>query len=88
MAGIGYWAISYAAEVPGMWNAIASAVETASVENNACHAEGFIRVPEGAANIVVYDVTGRVTSDASHTGMYFVRFTYEGREHVIKLINP
>ena len=88
MAGIGYWAISYAAEVPGMWNAIASAVETASVAANAHQDAAFVRVPEGAENVVVYDVTGRVISDASHTGVYFVRFTYEGREHMIKLINP
>jgi spore germination protein len=85
MAGIGYWAISYAAQVPGMWNAIAAALGTASVAESADDTNRFYRIPEGAESVVMFDVTGRIVSDASRSGMYFVRFTYEGREQMIKL---
>ena len=46
------------------------------------------RVPEGAENVIIYDVTGRIVSDASRSGIYFARFFYEGRKNTVKLIKP
>jgi spore germination protein len=86
IAGIGYWAVPYAAQVPGMWNAISASIGTSHVADYRDVDAAFYEVPEGAENVVMYDVTGRIVSDASRAGMYFVRFTYEGRKHSIKLI--
>lgn len=87
MAGIGYWALSYAPKEPTMWDAIAAALGTASVSHHEAP-KTYHRIPDGAVDVMVYDVTGRSVTSTSAPGMYFVRFTHDDVPHTIKILTP
>jgi spore germination protein len=88
MAGIGYWALSYAPKEASMWDAIAAVLGTAGVVAVDEESELLQRIPEDAEDIVIYDVTGRRVTGPSLPGMYFVRFMHDGTSYTIKIIHP
>lgn len=87
LAGIGYWAISYAAALPETWSAIEDAIGSQSSVKNAEAIAHYDRVPSDASDIRYYDVTGREI-DAPRSGFYIVTFVHDGEHYRVKLFLP
>jgi spore germination protein len=87
LAGIGYWALSYASSLPQTWTVIEDAIGSkSSVEREVEH-EQYDSVPDGAADVVYYDIAGRRVSEPQ-VGLYFVRFNFNGSVHQLKTLHP
>ena len=94
LAGVGYWAMSYASHVPEMWAAIESALRASSgvKEPRVDHTY----VPDGAVDVRCFDLLGRSVAQydsgaefkklAPSIGLYVLRFEYSGRVHTLKWV--
>ncbi|HET6512876.1 MAG TPA: glycosyl hydrolase family 18 protein, partial [Candidatus Kapabacteria bacterium] len=57
LAGIGYWAMSYAAHIPEMWDAVGSALRSSSGIVRA--SDPMLNIPVTASNVACFDLLGR-----------------------------